>query len=70
MRPADCDLFFSVGTSSLVYPAAGLADLARQNGAKVVEINPQPTTHAERFDFVLTGNSGIVLPELVESLSL
>jgi hypothetical protein len=36
----------------------------------VVEINPQPTTHAERFDFVLAGNSGVILPELVESLSL
>lgn len=67
---ADCDMFLSVGTSSLVYPAAGLADLARQNGAAVVEINPLPTMQAERFDFVLAGNSGVVLPELLESLSL
>lgn len=66
----DCNVFLSVGTSSLVYPAAGLADLARQNGAVVVEINPQPTMHPERFDFVLTGNSGVILPELVESLLL
>jgi NAD-dependent deacetylase len=66
----DCNVFLSVGTSSLVYPAAGLADLARQNGAIVVEINPQPTMHAERFDFVLAGNSGVILPELVESLLL
>ena len=65
-----CDVFLSVGTSSLVYPAAGLADLARQNGAVVVEINPQPTTRAERFDYVLIGESGVILPELVESLSL
>lgn len=67
---ADCDVFLSVGTSSVVYPAAGLADLARKNTAVVVEINPQPTMHAERFDFVLAGNSGEILPELVESLSL
>ncbi len=67
---SDCDVFLSVGTSSLVYPAAGLADLARSNNAVVVEINPQPTKHAERFDYVLTGNSGVILPELVESLSL
>ncbi len=66
---ADCDVFLSVGTSSLVYPAAGLADLARQNGAMVAEINPNPTTHADRFDFALAGNSGAILPELVESLS-
>jgi NAD-dependent deacetylase len=67
---ADCDVFLSVGTSSLVYPAAGLADLAKQNVATVVEINPNPTTHASRFDHVLAGNSGAILPELVESLSL
>lgn len=67
---ADCNIFLSVGTSSHVYPAAGLADIARQSGATIVEINPQPTTQADRFDFVLAGKSGDVLPELVESLSL
>jgi NAD-dependent deacetylase len=67
---ADCNIFLSVGTSSHVYPAAGLVDIARQSGATIVEINPQPTTQADRFDFVLAGKSGDVLPELVESLSL
>ena len=66
---ADCDVFLSVGTSSLVYPAAGLADLAQQNDAVTVEINPNPTMQVERFDFALAGNSGTVLPELVELLS-
>ena len=61
--------FLSVGTSSVVYPAAGLADLAKDNGALVVEINPNPTMQVERFDFALAGNSGTVLPELVELLS-
>ena len=67
---ADADVFLSVGTSSLVYPAAGLADIARQSGAILVEVNPNPTTHAARFDFVLAGNSGTILPELVDFLSL
>ena len=66
----NCDVFLSVGTSSLVYPAAGLADLAKQNGALVAEINPNPTMHAESFDFALAGNSGAILPELIELLSL
>ena len=66
---ADCDVFFSVGTSSLVYPAAGLADLAQQNGAVVIEINPAPTAGAANFDFVIAEKSGVILPELVESLS-
>lgn len=39
----DCDLFLSVGTSSTVYPAAGLVDIAREAGALVAEINPEPT---------------------------
>lgn len=64
----DCDLFLSVGTSSLVYPAAGLADIARQNDAVMAEINPQPTAQASGFDFVLQGKSGVILPKLVELL--
>jgi NAD-dependent deacetylase len=67
---ADCDVFLSVGTSSLVYPAAGLADVASQNGAVVAEVNPNPTVHASQFDFVLAGKSGNVLPELVDCLSV
>ena len=35
----DCDLFLSIGTSSLVYPAAGLAEIAKNAGATVAEIN-------------------------------
>ena len=66
----DCDVFLSVGTSSLVYPAAGLADVASQNGAMVAEINPNPTALAAGFDYAIAGNSGVVLPELVDSLSL
>ncbi len=66
----DCDVFLSVGTSSLVYPAAGLADVAQQNGAVVAEVNPNPTALAGGFDFAIAGNSGVVLPELVRSLSL
>jgi NAD-dependent deacetylase len=67
---ADCDVFFSIGTSSAVYPAAGLADLASQHGATVAEINPNPTPHSAGFDFALAGNSGHVLPELINLLAL
>jgi NAD-dependent deacetylase len=66
---ADCDVFLSVGTSSLVYPAAGLADIARNSHAVVVEINPNPTMHAETYDFAIAGNAGVALPELVELLA-
>jgi NAD-dependent deacetylase len=66
---ANCDVFLSVGTSSLVYPAAGLVEIARENGAVTVEINPEPTMQAATFDYALAGRSGSVLPELLESLA-
>ena len=65
---ADCDVFLSIGTSAQVYPAAGLADIAAQNGATVVEINPQPAMRSASV--VLAGKSGEILPELVELLSV
>jgi NAD-dependent deacetylase len=67
---ADSDVFLSIGTSSLVYPAAGLADVARQHGAVVAEVNPNPTIQASSFDFALAGKSGVILPELVELLAV
>ena len=67
---ADSDVFLSIGTSSLVYPAAGLGDIARRNGAVLVEVNPNPTMQASSFHFALAGKSGEILPELVELLSI
>ena len=63
-----CDVFFSIGTSTVVYPAAALPSEARQSGAMVVEINPQPTPFTARAHFVLAGAAGSVLPELVKAL--
>jgi NAD-dependent deacetylase len=42
-RAATADVFLAIGTSSQVYPAAGLIPLARAAGALVVEINPEPS---------------------------
>ena len=64
-----CDLFFSIGTSSLVWPAAGFADAARLRGAVVVEINPAETELSDLIDYRLAGPSGALLPELVDCLS-
>ena len=66
---ADCDVFLSVGTSSLVYPAAGLAEIAHEAGAIVAEINPQPTDLADSISFAITANAGAALPELVDSIT-
>jgi NAD-dependent deacetylase len=64
----DCDLFVSIGTSSLVYPAAGLAEIALARGVPVLEINPNPTDLSARADLVLAGPSGSVLPRLLTAL--
>jgi NAD-dependent deacetylase len=65
-----CDLFFSIGTSALVWPAAGLAEAARQQGVRVVEINLDATPLSSQTDFCLQGKSGSLLPELVDCLAL
>lgn len=64
----DCDVFLSVGTSSLVYPAAGLAETALQRGATVIEVNPNPTDLSATADVVLRGASGRVLPAVLQAL--
>lgn len=61
----DCDVFFSIGTSGVVYPAAGLVQSAMQSGATVIEVNPDATPFTSRVHFSLRGFSGAVLPALV-----
>ena len=48
-----CDLFLSIGTSSVVYPAAALLGLARRHGATTVEINPEATPSTSLVDVVI-----------------
>ena len=67
---AECDLFLSIGTSSTVWPAAGLAQAAAARGALVVEINPDETAQSGISDYALRRKSGELLPELVDSLAV
>lgn len=64
----DCDLFLSIGTSSLVFPAAGLAETALRRGATVIEINPNPTELSGQATVCLQGTSGRLLPALLAAL--
>lgn len=59
----DCDLMLVVGTSGLVYPAAGLARLAH---GKVVIVNPEPTALDDAANAVLHGTAAKLLPALLE----
>ncbi len=63
----NCDLFFSIGTSGVVQPAATLAYAARNRGAAIVEINLEPTPLTPKVNFSLRGKSGEILPELIRA---
>jgi NAD-dependent deacetylase len=65
-RAAHCDLCFVVGTSAIVYPAAGLPYAAAEAGAYLVEVNPEPTPLSEMCDVTLRGAAGEILPLLDE----
>ena len=54
-----------VGTSAVVYPAAGLIPLAKQAGAKVIEVNLEATPYSGIVDKSFRGKAGEILPRLV-----
>lgn len=63
------DVVLVVGTSGLVYPAAGLPMMARSAGARLVEVNVAETPLSPIMDVTLTGPSGEILPELDRRLA-
>jgi NAD-dependent deacetylase len=64
---ATCDCFLVVGTSAVVYPAAGLIDAAHEAGAGIIEVNLEPTG-ACAGAVGLYGPSGVLLPQLAAQL--
>lgn len=50
---ASCELFLVIGTSALVHPAASLPLLSKRSGARLIEINPEPTPLSDRADMVI-----------------
>jgi len=59
------ELLLVIGTSAVVYPAAGLAQIAKSSGARVVEINIAETQLSDQIDQFLLGPSGELLPQLI-----
>lgn len=66
---ADCDVFFTAGTSSVVYPAAGLLDVARRHGALTVEINPDDTPSSAGIDVRLATGAEIAFVEIERAIA-
>ena len=65
-----CDAFLSIGTSSLVYPAASLQSQATRSGAVLVEVNPDDTPLTPLADYALRGRAGEVLPMLARVMNV
>ena len=64
-----CDVFLTIGTSAVVYPAASFVQEARAKGAFTVEINLEPTPASNLVDLSLQGPAEVILAELDERLS-
>jgi NAD-dependent deacetylase len=64
-----CDLFFSIGTSGYVYPAAALPQIALSAGATVVVNNLDVTTSMQERCYFINARSGEWLPALVDAMS-
>ena len=64
---ANCDLFLTVGTSGLVYPAAEIPQVAARFGATVIQVNPQPTPLDAVAHVNLHGPAAQILPGLVDA---
>lgn len=58
----DCATFVAVGTSAMVYPAAGLIERAREAGARMIELNLEDTERSDLFDERWRGPAGDLLP--------
>lgn len=63
----ECDVFLSIGTSAVVFPAAQLPVSALESGATVIEVNRDPTPISPIVHFHLRGAAGEILPALVDA---
>lgn len=66
---AACQVMLVVGTSGLVHPAAQLPLIARDAGATVVEINPEPTEISSVAHIICRGPAGVMLPAVASALA-
>lgn len=62
-----CEVFIVIGTSGVVYPAAGFVMTAKYRGAQVIGINLEQPENMQYIDFFFQGKSGDILPQLVQS---
>lgn len=65
----ECDIMLVIGTSAVVHPAASMPIVAKENGAKIIEINPEETPLTPTIsDYHIMGPAGEVMGKIVEEL--
>jgi len=62
------DVFFVVGTSAVVYPAAGLVYTAKRAGSYIVEVNLEETEVSSIADISFFGEAGKILPQILQEV--
>lgn len=67
-RLYDADLFVSIGTSGVVYPAAGFLHLASAAGARTLELNLEPSAASSDFDDSRHGRASQLVPAWVDEV--
>ncbi len=66
---SNCDIMLVVGTSALIQPAASIPVVAKQAGAKIIEINPERTPLSEKTsDYIILGKAGEVIKRLTAEI--
>jgi NAD-dependent SIR2 family protein deacetylase len=69
-KSVDVDLIMVIGTSAMVYPAAGYIDMAREKGARVCVINMDtrdaPASGWQEGDWLFSGDAAVLVPELLK----
>ena len=69
LSATDCDIFFAIGTSAIVNPAANLIRQAKQNGAFTIEINVDATPASDLVDLAFHGPAATILEQIEQRLT-
>ncbi|MFC2027802.1 NAD-dependent protein deacylase [Chloroflexota bacterium] len=69
-RSAACDLFFVIGSSLVVYPAAQMPVVAKGGGANLIILNMTPTPHDDYADFIIREKAGETMVQIMERLKV
>lgn len=65
---AKADLFIAIGTSGNVYPAAGFVEMAKNSGARTIELNLEPTQGSNLFDESHQGRAAEIVPNYIQQI--